>query len=130
MSDPIAASSFLSWARQGLGMHLKDPAAGELRGAVQVKLTLRGKKVDGSADATEVIERPVQLYGPGDVIGIDPRAMFRTEPRHWVTNFESNYLPFVEFYDEDFAWRYTPAAPSPDQKRLTPWLTLAVLEED
>lgn len=129
MSTPIAAYSFLSWARQGLGIHLRDAGAGELRGAVQVKLTLRGNKIDGSPDATEVIERPVQLYGPGDVIGIDPREVIRTEPRHWITNFESNYLPFVEFYDEDFAWRYTPAAPSPDRRRLTPWLTLAVLEE-
>ena len=24
-------------------------------------------------------------------------------------DFEPNYLPFVEFYDEDFPWRYTPA---------------------
>src|SRR4029453_2204763 len=36
---------------------------------------------------------------------------------------------FVEFYDEDFLWRYTPSAASPDGKRLVPWLTLVVLEE-
>lgn len=130
MTTPIAAYSFLSWARQGLGIHLRDAGAGETRGSVQVKLRLRGKKVDGgAADATEEITRPVQLYGPGDIIGIDLREIIRTEPRHWITNFESNYLAFVEFYDEDFAWRYTPAAPSPDRRRLTPWLTLAVLEE-
>src|SRR4029453_16909949 len=64
-----------------------------------------------------------------DVIGIDARAIIRTEPRPWITNFEANYLPFVEFYDEDFPWRYTPAAPTPDQKRLLPWLALVVLEE-
>lgn len=125
----VASYSFLSWARQGLGVHLRDAAAGEQRGKVNVKLTLRGRKIDGSGDATEVIERPVQLYGPGDVIGIDARSIVRTEPRHWITNFESNYLVFVEFYDEDFAWRYTPAAPSPDGKRLLPWITLAVFEE-
>lgn len=128
-TTPTAVYSFLSWARQGLGIHLKAAAPGELRGSVDVGVTLRGKKVDGSGDVTEHISRPVQLYGPGDIVGIDPRAMFRTEPRHWITNFESNYLPFVEFYDEDFCWRYTPAAPSPDKKRLTPWLTLIVLEE-
>lgn len=125
----LASYSFLSWARQGLGVHLRDAAAGEQRGKVNVKLTLRGRKIDGSGDATETIERPVQLYGPGDVIGIDARSIVRTEPRHWITNFEANYLAFVEFYDEDFAWRYTPAAPSPDGKRLLPWITLAVFEE-
>jgi hypothetical protein len=71
----------------------------------------------------------VQLYGPGDVVGIDPKAIVRTEPRHWITNFETNYLPFVEFYDEDFPWRYTPAAVSPDKRRLRPWVTLLVLKE-
>jgi hypothetical protein len=129
MNNPIAAYSFLPWARQGLGKHIQDAASGQLRGTVPVNITLRGTKVDKTPDATETVSRPVQLYGPGDIVGVDARAIFRTEPRHWITNFEPNYLPFVEFTDEDFAWRYTPAAPSPDQRRLTPWLTLAVLEE-
>ena len=47
------------------------------------------------------------------------------EPAHWVTNFEPNYLAAIEFYDEDFPWRYTPAAP--DGRRLLPWLALVVL---
>ena len=54
----------------------------------------------------------------------------RTEPRNWVTDFEPNFLAFVEFYDEDFPWRYTPAPPDAATHRLTPWLTLLVLEED
>ena len=33
----------------------------------------------------------------------------RTEPLNRITNFEPNYLAFIEFYDEDFLWRYTPA---------------------
>ena len=44
-----------------------------------------------------------QLYGAGDIIGIESRAIVRTEPRHWITNFETNYLPFIEFYEEDLA---------------------------
>ena len=62
----------------------------------------------------------MELYGPGDVIGLDPRAIMRTEPRDWVTNFEPNYLAALEFYDEDFPWRYTPAAPDPATARLRP----------
>src|SRR5207237_730661 len=41
-----------------------------------------------------------------------------------------NYLPFVEFYDEDFPWRYTPAAPDGSRTRLRPWITLVVLRKD
>ena len=50
----------------------------------------------------------------------------RTEPRNWISNFEPNYLAFVEFYDEDFLWRYTPARPNGE--KLSPWLALLVLK--
>ena len=33
----------------------------------------------------------------------------------------------IEFYDEDFPWRYTPAAP--DGGKLRPWIALIVLKE-
>ena len=129
MSTPIAAYTFLSWVRQGLGVQTQNAAAGQMRGAITVGVTVRGKGI-GAPDKTETVSKQVQLYGPGDILGVDSRVMFRTEPRNWITNFEPNYLPFVEFYDEDFPWRYTPQAPTPDQKRLTPWLTLVVLEEN
>lgn len=127
-TPPIAAYSFLSWARQGLGIHAQDAPAGELRGTIPVAVTVRGKALAG-AEKTETVSRQVALYGPGDIIGIDGRAIVRTEPRHYVTNFESNYLAFVEFYDEDFPWRYTPSPPTPDKRRLRPWIALVVLEE-
>ena len=60
------------------------------------------------------------MLGPGDVLGINPNTIVRTEPRNWVTDFEPNYLAFIEFYEEDFVWRYTPARPVGDQ--LRPWL--------
>ena len=33
-----------------------------------------------------------RLYGPGDVIGIDPRAVLRTDPLGHTADFEPNYL--------------------------------------
>jgi hypothetical protein len=118
--------TFLAWLRQGLGNHLQAPLAGAVRAAVEVRLKLSG--TGGPADVSAPVERNVQLYGPGDVVGIDRRAIFRSEPRHWITNYEPNYLAHVEFYDEDLPWRYTPAPPSPDG-RLAPWLALVVLAE-
>ncbi len=70
------------------------------------------------------------LYGPGDVVGVDARAIVRTDPRDWITNFDPNYLPFIEFYDEDFPWRYSPDVVDPATGRLRPWLALIVLTED
>jgi len=74
--------------------------------------------------------KDVPIYGPGDIVGIEQRAVIKTEPRNWITNFEPNYLPYIDFYDEDFPWRYTPAKPDSSKARLRPWLTLVVLKAD
>jgi hypothetical protein len=129
--QPIAAYSFLPWARQGLALDIREgdqDATVKVRGSIDVRLQITGERIAGGA-VTETVPHAVQLYGPGDIIGIDAKAIVRTEPRHWITNFETNYLPYVEFYEEDFPWRYTPARSSPDGKRLRPWLALVVLEE-
>jgi hypothetical protein len=130
----ISAYSFLPWARQGLGIYLKETDQNrdvKIRGSIDVSLLLRGKQSNGVDAEPLPIKQPlVQLYGPGDIIGIDSKAIVRTEPRHWITNFENNYLPYIEFYDEDFPWRYTPARPSEDMRQLRPWLALVVLEEE
>ena len=84
----------------------------------------------GDTPQTADVDRDVQLYGPGDIVGLDPRAVVRIEPRDWITNYEPNFMPHVEFYDEDLPWRYTPAAPDGPRLQLRPWLCLAVLAED
>jgi hypothetical protein len=130
-TQPIAAYSFLPWARNGLGVFIResDPGVpGALRGTIDVTLRVTGARI-GGGETTTTVPKAVQLYGPGDVVGIDVQAIVRTEPRKGITNFEPNYMPFVEFYDEDFLWRYTPAKPAPDSRRLRPWLTLLVLAE-
>ena len=72
------------------------------------------------------------LFGPGDIIGIDRARDRASWNRATVTDFEPNYLPYVEFYEEDFPWRYTPAAAATRRARarLRPWLTLVVLRGD
>jgi len=135
MSTPLGTYSFLPWLRQGLANQIDaadfDPAV-KLRAQVTVQLELRGEAVSGSGSESAPVNKRVPLFGPGDIVGIDKRAIVRTEPRTAITNFEPNYLAHIEFYDEDFPWRYTPAAPAPDstRRRLRPWLALIVLTED
>jgi hypothetical protein len=131
-TQPIAAYSFLPWARFGLGTYIGETdldVTVKIRSSIDVRLRLDAIALDGGAVGEDLPPRAVQLYGPGDIVGVEARAIVRSEPRNWITNFETNYIPFVEFYDEDFPWRYTPAAPSSDKRRLRPWLTLVVLEE-
>ncbi|HYM59325.1 MAG TPA: hypothetical protein VEZ11_00380 [Thermoanaerobaculia bacterium] len=128
MSDTIATYSFLPWLRQGISNQIVGGASDNGRAVMNVQLQLNGAGVSGSPDLNEPVSRNVALFGPGDVIGIDARAVFRTEPLHWTTNFEANYLAAIDFYDEDFPCRYTPAPPDA-KNRLQPWLALVVLEE-
>ena len=131
MTRPLGTYSFFPWLRQGLANQIAaadfDPAV-KLRAQVSVQLELRGENLTEGIQ-TEPVNRQVALFGPGDIVGIDRRAIVRIEPRNWITNFEPNYLPQIEFYDEDFPWRYTPAAPDLVKSRLRPWITLLVLKE-
>ena len=126
MAKPIATYSFLPWLRQGLANQIQAGPA-NVRAKVTIKLDIKGTGIGD--DDHKTVSREVSLYGPGDIVGIDAKAIIRTEPRHWITNFEPNYLPFVEFYDEDFPWRYTPAPADAGLHRLTPWNALIVMEE-
>jgi hypothetical protein len=125
---PLGTYSFLPWLRQGIAGEVTAAAVGA-RAPVTVQLQLSGEPVGGGTALTRDVSRPIELFGPGDVVGIDTRAIVRTEPRNWITNFEPNSLVAVEFYDEDFPWRYTPAPPDASGLMLTPWIALAVLAE-
>ena len=128
----VASYSFLPWLRQGVANTIAS-ADGDVsvkaRAAIDVSVRLSGDPVGGGAELTQALTQNIALYGPGDIVDIDSRAIVKTEPHDWITNFEANYLPAVDFYDEDFPWRYTPAAPDGTGLKLRPWIALIVLDQ-
>ena len=124
MSITVAKYTFSSWLRNGIGGNVNQtdnladgsPSVKE-RATVPVDVQINGQN----------IHKDFSLLGPGDIIGINPQMVVRTEPLNWITNFEPNYLPFIEFYEEDFIWRYTPAKANGD--KLRPWIILLVLKD-
>ncbi|WP_282159666.1 hypothetical protein [Ulvibacterium marinum] len=127
MSKILSSYSFLPWIRQGIANQIQvedhDPTV-KLRAPITVDLSI---KADGQV-VNPPISQTVGLYGPADIIGIDSRAVVKTEPRNWITNFEPNYLASIDLIHKDYPWRYTPAKPD-NKDRLRPWITLVVLEE-
>ena len=115
--------AFLPWVRRGIANEITVPATTSNRAKLSVTLSVTG------AATPQTVTKAIELTGPGDVLGINPQQIIRMQPRPWITDFEPNYLAFVEFYDEDFPWRYTPAAVDGVNHRLPPWLTLFVLKE-
>ena len=119
---------FLSWARRGIGASLSNKDNGGTlpsRGNLIVQLAV---SVDNAPSPTQPNAVPVESFGPGDVIGIDPRHIIRTEPRPFTSNFEPNYLSGIEFDMPDFPWLFTPASANGD--RLRPWLALIALKRE
>jgi hypothetical protein len=111
---------FLPWVRAGLAA-----AVGGSTGArVSTPVSWR---VNGAEERT----MEVRLYGPGDVIGLDPRQIVRTDPAHLTADFEPNYFPSVELDRPDLPWLFSPALPDAGQAtpqgRLQPWLCLVVV---
>ncbi len=125
--DFLGTYAFLPWLRQGVANAITAPPATGNRASIHVELDLSGTPVTGNTPLTQSIAQDISLYGPGDILGVLANAVIRTEPRPGVTNFESNYLAAVDFYDEDYPWRYTPAPPSGLQ--LSPWIALIVLNQ-
>ena len=91
----LARYTFLPWLRRGLSNQLETPAgAGASRGKLSVTLAV------ASAEAqTPVPPVTVQLFGPGDITGMQARQVIRTEPRAGITDFELNYHAAIVFYD-------------------------------
>ncbi|MEZ0539920.1 hypothetical protein [Fibrella arboris] len=108
--------TFLSWARKGLVNSLSPVAATGTRAAVELGIVVNG----------QTVSQTVEVLAPQDIIGMNADMVIRTEPRPGITDFEPNYLAFIEFYEEDFPWRYTPRLPN--GALLPPWLTLIALQ--
>ena len=121
----LARYTFLPWLRRGLANQLETPAGA---GAPRAKLSVTLAVASDQAHAP-VPPVTVQLVGPGDITGMQARQVIRTEPRAGISDFEPNYLAAVDFYDEDFPWRYSPLPPDGTAHRLAPWILLVVLKD-
>jgi hypothetical protein len=124
MSIEIARYQFHSWSRKGIANQIQeddDLGAGGAGETERARIALPVK-----LNTKPTIDKKFDLIGPGDIIGVNRDMVVRTQPLNWITDFEPNYLPFIEFYNEDFAWSHTPASGVGD--KLRPWLFLLVLK--
>ena len=117
MAEP--AYRFLPWTRRGLAAAIAPPAGAAVPARASVTA---GITVSGAGDASTQL----QLYGPGDIAGVDPRLIVRMEPRPASTDVEPNYVPAIEFDPPDFPWLFTPVAP--EGAKLRPWCVLVVVD--
>ena len=105
----------LAYRRTGLAAALRP--APSAAGQVQVSVTM--------SSGGPPIPVTVGLYGPGEVVGLDPRQILRTDPSPGAQEVEPNYFPLIEFAAPDLPWMFTPTGAV--NNRLAPWLVLVVV---
>ena len=123
MAVSSANHVFLPWVRQGAaaGIQTIDTLNDSPAGAVSISVKLR-------VNNTDEIARNVRLFGPGDVLGIDPQTGHPNGAPNLATDFEPNYFVAIEFDRPDFPWLFTPAK-ADGSNRLRPWLCLIVVRK-
>ncbi len=117
----IANYQFLPWTRRGLVAEISQPDADALPARATIKVAI-------TVNETIISSPALSLYGPGDVVGVDPRLIVRVAPSSNSTNVEPNYFAAIDFDPPDFPWLFTPAKAG-DKDRLRPWLVLVVIDQ-
>ena len=119
--------------RKGLSKKISSDLIkeGDIRPSFKLDLELNVSKADnGGEDLVwdkyekpdpKVFTRDFFLTAPVDIQAIDGSAISQVVPADKSTGYSNGYMPFMEFYDEDFPWRYTPVESS---SNLKPWLML------
>lgn len=111
----MSTARFTSHVRSGL-------AVGASAGQATVELTVEADGETARPEAT------LQLAGPGNVVGLQPRVIARRAPTAGSADVTPGSLVFIELTEAGLPWSLSPASPSGG--RLVPWLALLVLPAD
>ena len=136
MSGTLAHYAFIPWVREGISTRIAELDAlgnptndlAKERAELGVELNLESIDIDDGSVIQSKVNKKLKVLGPPDVLGISADAVVRMEPKPKVNNYEANGLPYIEFYQEDFPWAYSPSASN--NTRITPWLALICLKDD
>ena len=127
-----------SYFRKGLGQYIKnDQNAIGSRASIDIKVEVEGKKVPtapNNLSPTFSTERTLSLVGPADIKRVKPDIISLFYPPAINTmRFNNIFMPYMEFFEADFPWRYTPIRTiniKDDIKQCTPWLVLVAVTDD
>jgi hypothetical protein len=128
-SEPTTTYRFYPTVRQGYPPsttfskqnHTEGvPDGGKLQ--VDFRLSADGGQETASGDV------PLRMYGPSDIVGIDPRQIVRTYPEPEETDLPPNYFAAIEFDAPGLPWLFSPVSDD-DQGRALPWCGLVVLNQ-
>ncbi len=119
---------FLPYMRQGLTTLADHKTVHGQRMVVPVKLTVAATDISDNPVNSGIVEKNITILGPGDILGISKNIISRLAPSPQTNNFESSLIPFIEFSEPDFLWRFSSL--QNDDNNWIPWLALIVLKTE
>lgn len=123
----------LPYLRKGIINNIentRDDVVGKKRAKVEVGVRFQKKAINSDTLVQHDIKgHDIELLGPSDVKGISLNAIIRTSPAQTGdVRMNASYMPYMEFYEEDLPWRYTPFATS--SKNFYPWMRLIAVKKE
>ena len=119
------------YLRKGISCNINSSGTSNQRRAdIKVKLGLElNDTTTDNSNIQEIDGQTIQLMGPADVKSISTRAInMVSPPENTEVKLFKEYMPFIEFFEEDLPWRYTPV--QTDDKDFHPWFALIAVKED
>lgn len=123
----------LKYLRKGLISSVKEGssvAKDTKRAQIDVNLKFQVKNVNSGRVENKVLPgKKIELLGPADVKSLTSQAIYRVSPAEsGDVRLNASYRPYMEFYEEDLPWRYTPFAPG--DSSFYPWMRLIAVKTD
>lgn len=137
--------TFLPWVQPTLGNAAlmqplpQPPPAPSLRPTLALSATLAIDANTPQSQTQAVAATKAEIYGPGDVLGLNQRAILATVPLPDAVGFSPLQLAAIDFKEEDLPWRYSmltasavaaTAATHAVAAAPLPWCMLLVLRAD
>lgn len=134
-------SHLFSWVRKGIANQIsEEETLGKTNGSVmerpsvQLSAQLKATPVGNSSGSIESTQlKDFLIVGPGDVLSINSNAVMNYYPAPGNKNFPIKFKPYIEFWEPDFAWRYTPARATAksgeEEGKLRPWIAVVACKK-
>ena len=147
MSNEVNETKYyFPWVRKGLkeGITETDTLGGDSsnnnslnkqRSSILITAEYNVTPPEGDSVLSVSMSKEIHIVGPGDILNVSSNAVLRTVPVNRSFGFDNSFYPYIEFWEPDFPWRYTPAIPNSDPNhqdynKLRPWLALLVCKSE
>lgn len=113
---------YLPYMKSGMTTRVSDNQLAQQRLTIPVVVHYGIKGEEKAASPAKI---NIAVRGPGDVLGFQEKMVLRTQPLNHIGNFNASFIPFIEFSEADFLWRYSSKKTG---DYWLPWLSLIVLK--